>query len=184
MITRFMTHKKTLLFAVYNRWIMDSIFRPIWSFIHPDKGLLQWRTFGHHFVNDLFYDQIFSPFSLIFVCLVYQSYINVLDDQLNRWVKGQIYQLNRSEDFRCIIKYGGTSFIMENKLGSLITEIRDQKRPNYILSRFYETYFDPFFGSSRYNIQIYTDDLPDPLYILALSALDSRIVQRRVRFIP
>ena len=123
-------------------------------------------------------------FSLKFFYLVYQSSINILDDQLNQWVRGQIYQLNRSDGFRCIIKYGGTSFVMENRFGSLITEIRDQKRPNYILSRFYQTYFDPFFGSSRYNIQIYTDDLPDPLYILALSALDSGIVQRRVRFIP
>lgn len=137
---------------------------------------------------------IWSPFSKCFsfpsslalkiLYLVYQSYINVLDDQLNRWVKGQIYQVNRSEDFRCIIKYGTSSFLMENKFGSLITEIRDQKRQNYVLSRFYQTYFDPYFGLSRYNIQIYTDDLPDPIYILALSALDSRTMPGRVRFIP
>lgn len=62
---------------------------------------------------------------------------------------------------------------MEHKFGSLMTVIRDQKRQNYILSSFYQTYFNPYLGSSRDNIQIYMDNLPDPIYILALYALDS-----------
>jgi len=73
---------------------------------------------------------------------------------------------------------------MENKINSLTTEIRDAKRPNYILSRFYQTYFNPLFRSSKYNIQIYTDDLPDSIYILALSALNSNNIKRRIHFIP
>jgi len=73
---------------------------------------------------------------------------------------------------------------MENKIGSLITEIRDQKRKNYILTRFYKIYENPFFGSSKYNIQVYTDDLPDPIYVLALYALDSiAITKRKNKFI-
>lgn len=58
-------------------------------------------------------------------------------------------------------------------------EIRDAKKPNYILNRFY-----PVFGTSKYNIQIYTDDLPDPIYILALSAFNSNTIKRRITFIP
>ena len=52
------------------------------------------------------------------------------------------------------------------------------------LQRFSQTYFHPLFGSSKYNIQIYTDDLPDPIYILALYALDSTIPKRRIKFDP
>jgi hypothetical protein len=73
---------------------------------------------------------------------------------------------------------------MENKLGSLITEIRNQKRPNILLTKFSQTYFNPLFGSSKYNIEVYGNDLPDPIYILALHALDSTTLKRRIKFLP
>jgi hypothetical protein len=99
-------------------------------------------------------------------------------------MKGQIFQRYRSQGFQFTIKYGNKSYIMENKISSLITEIRDGKKPSYILTRFYQTYFNPFFGFSKYNIQVHTDDLPDPIYILALYALDSTTIKRRIPFIP
>jgi hypothetical protein len=94
-------------------------------------------------------------------------------------MKGIIYQSYHPQGFRFTIKYGEKYYFMENKIDSLITEIRDAKKPNYILTRFY-----PLFGSSTYNIQIYNDDLPDPIYILALSAFNSNNIQRRITFIP
>ncbi len=136
--------------------------------------MLQLEIFGHHFV---IYFVIYLFF--IYLSLVYQAYFNVLDDQLNKWMKGQIYQSYYPQGFRFIIKYAEKYYFMENNINSLITQIRDAKRPNYILTRFY-----PLFGSSKYNIQIYTDDLPDPIYILALSAFNSNIIQRRITFIP
>jgi hypothetical protein len=73
---------------------------------------------------------------------------------------------------------------LENPRGSLITEIRDIKKPNYTLTRFSQTYTNPLFASSRYNIQIYQEDLPDPIYILAIYALDSTNRRNRIKFIP
>lgn len=73
---------------------------------------------------------------------------------------------------------------MENKFNSLITQIYNVNKANYILSRFYENSLNPFFESSKYNIEIYTDDLPDPIYILAVYALDSISIKRKIRFIP
>ncbi len=133
--------------------------------------MLQLETFGHHFVIYIF------KFGFYFFCLVYQAYLDVFDDQLNRWMKGQIYQSYYPQGFRFTIKYGEKYYFMENNMNSLITQIRDAKRQNYILTRFY-----PLLGSSKYNIQIYTDDLPDPIYILALSAFNSNIIQRRFTF--
>jgi hypothetical protein len=52
-----------------------------------------------------------------------------------------------SEGFRFTIKYGEKYYSMENKINSLITEIRDAKKANYILTRFYQTYFNLLFGS-------------------------------------
>lgn len=62
---------------------------------------------------------------------------------------------------------------MENKYGSTITEIRDEKNSNYILTRFYQTSFSQKSPNSKYKIEIYKNDLPHPLYILSLYALDS-----------
>ncbi len=145
--------------------------------------MLQLEIFGHHFVI-YFYNYLFFFFPKKFSILVYQGYFNVLDDQYNRWITGQISQRYYSQGFRFIIKYGRKYYLMENKIGSLITEIRDQKRKNYVLTRFYKIYENPFFGSSKYNIQVYTDDLPDPIYVLALYALDSiAITKRKNKFI-
>ncbi len=44
---------------------------------------------------------------------------------------------------------------MENKINSLIMEIRDAKKPNYIPTRFYQTYFNPLFRTSKYNISTF-----------------------------
>jgi hypothetical protein len=87
--------------------------------------LLQLETFGHHFVIFVFkfiYFQIW-----IFFFLVYQAYFYVLDDQLNKWMKGQIYQSYYPQGFRFTMKYGEKYYFMENNIKSLITQIRDAK---------------------------------------------------------
>jgi hypothetical protein len=91
--------------------------------------LLQLETFGHHFVIFIF--KFGSSFFL-----VYQTYFYVLDDQLNKWMKGQIYQSYYPQGFRFTIKYGEKYYFMENNINSLITQIRDAKRQNYIQTRF------------------------------------------------
>lgn len=112
--------------------------------------------------------------------LAYQGYFNVLDDQLNKWINGEIIENSSSDGFKFTIKYGNKLYIMENKFNSLITQIRDAKKPNYILTNFYRNNLNPFINSPMYNIRIYTNDLPDPIYILALYVLDSTFIQRKL----
>ncbi|CAF1358469.1 unnamed protein product [Adineta steineri] len=115
---------------------------------------------------------VWSPF-------LYQSYFNVFDDQLNQWMPGQITQRYRPQGFRFTIGYGGHIYTMENKVGSSIIDVKDELRPNYILTRFYQTNLNPLFKSFKYDIQVYRDDLPDPIYILALYALDTVTYQKK-----
>jgi hypothetical protein len=136
--------------------------------------------FGHLFVR--FYLIIFLINRISF--LVYQGYFNVFDDQLNEWMIGRISQRSHPQGLTFTIEYEGRVYTMINRIGSSITDIRDSRRSNLILTRFSQTYLDPIFGSSKYKIQIYTDDLPDPIYILALYALDSIKPKRRIQFIP
>lgn len=65
-----------------------------------------------------------------------------------------------------------------------MTYIRDEKRPTHLLTRFQQTYLDPVTGSLKYNMRVYTNDLPDPIYIMALYALDSMTSRRRIKFNP
>ncbi|UJR24702.1 hypothetical protein I4U23_006076 [Adineta vaga] len=120
---------------------------------------------------------IWSPF-------LYQGYFNVLDDRLNQWMNGYVYQRYRPQGFRFAIEYGGHSYIMENRIGSSITEIRDEKKPNYLLTRFHQTYIDPITGSLKYNVKVFTDDLPDPIYMMALYAYDSITSKRKNKLRP
>ncbi|CAF1350155.1 unnamed protein product [Adineta steineri] len=115
---------------------------------------------------------VWSPF-------LYQSYFNVFDDQLNQWMPGQITQRYRPQGFRFTIGYGGHIYTMENKVGSSIIDVKDELRPNYILTRFYQTNLNTLFKSFKYDIQVYRDDLPDPIYILALYALDTVTYQKK-----
>ena len=58
---------------------------------------------------------------------------------------------------------------MEQKFRSPFIDIRDESRSNLLLSRF----FPKASQSSKYHLQIYTNDLPDPLYILGFSHFNS-----------
>ncbi|CAF3025515.1 unnamed protein product [Rotaria socialis] len=116
--------------------------------------------------------------------LMYQAYMNILDDQLNQWVIGKIYQRYHSGALQFRIDYRGKFYIMENKFGSLITEIRDEKKPDYILTHFYRASSNVMYPSSKYKIQVYKNDLPHPIYILALYALDSITFNKRIKLIP
>ena len=57
---------------------------------------------------------------------------------------------------------------MEHKAFSLTTEIRDEQQPYYILARIKMR----LTWLNRYDLQVYTDELPDVLYFLALAAYD------------
>jgi hypothetical protein len=57
---------------------------------------------------------------------------------------------------------------MEQKAFSFTSQIRDEQQPYYILARIKMKLAWP----NRYDLQVYTDDLPDVLYLLALAAYD------------
>jgi len=60
---------------------------------------------------------------------------------------------------------------MEQKAFSLTTEIRDEQQPYYIHARI-KMRLTSVVWSNKYDLQVYTDELPDVLYLLALAAYD------------
>jgi hypothetical protein len=60
---------------------------------------------------------------------------------------------------------------MEQKPLSLTTEIRDEQQSNYILARI-RIRLASILLPNKYDLQIYTNELPDVIYLLALTAYD------------
>ncbi len=68
---------------------------------------------------------------------------------------------------------------MEYQAFSLTTEIRDEQQPNYILARI-RMRLSSMLWSNKYDLQVYTNDLPDAIYLLALAAYDyNNVVTKR-----
>ena len=106
--------------------------------------------------------------------IVYDAGIEVFDLSYNQWIPGKISQTFPGYRFRFIIQYVNRRLIMEHKVFSLTTEFRDEQQPSYVLARF-RMRLSSVVWSNKYDLQVYTNDLPDLIYLLALAAYDYNI---------
>jgi hypothetical protein len=107
----------------------------------------------------------------LFLPIVYDAEIQVYDLLYNQWIPGKISQAFPGYLFRYIIQYANRRLIMEHRVFSLTTEIRDAQQPDYVLARF-RIRLTSVVWSNKYDLQVYTNELPDVIYILALAAYD------------
>jgi hypothetical protein len=103
--------------------------------------------------------------------IVYDAEIQVYDTVLNQWIPGRISQAFPTYRFRYYIQYGNRRLIMEHIAFSLTTEIRDERQPNFILARMSKRLVS-IIWSNKYDLQVYTNELPDTIYLLAIAAYD------------
>ncbi len=103
--------------------------------------------------------------------IVYDAEIQVYDTVFNQWIPGKISQTFPIYRFRYNIQYGNRRLILEHKAFSLTAEIRDEQQPNYILAQM-RTRLSSFIWSNKYDLQVYTNELPDIIYLLAIVAYD------------
>lgn len=103
--------------------------------------------------------------------------MRIYDDHYHRWITGQIINL-QSPSLRLRIDYNGIQYLMENQYQSEIIQIRNEKRREILLTRFYPRFRYPFSSSfslkNNYQLEIYSNDLPDQIYILALALFNDR----------
>ncbi len=103
--------------------------------------------------------------------IVYDAEIQVYDNVFNQWIPGKISQAFPTYRFRYHIQYGNRRLIMEHKAFLLTTEIRDEQQPNFILARMRKRLVS-YIWSNKYDLQVYTNELPDTIYLLAIAAYD------------
>ena len=66
---------------------------------------------------------------------------------------------------------------MEQKSFSLTTEIRDEQQFNYVLARIRIRLVSAVWAN-KYDLEVYTNELPDVIYLLALAAYDYNHAER------
>jgi len=96
----------------------------------------------------------------------------------NQWIPGRISQTFPAYRFRYNIQYANRRLIMEYKAFSLTTEIRDEQQLNYVLARIRQR-LSSMLWSNKYDLEVYTNELPDIIYVLALAVYDYNNTERK-----
>lgn len=94
----------------------------------------------------------------------------IYDDQYDQWFQGSIIEQIKSQQIEFQLEYLNKYYRMEIKPLTFIIEIRQLNRTNLLLSRFVpQIKFnqEQIHQSLKYQIEIYTNRLPDPFYFLA-----------------
>jgi hypothetical protein len=116
--------------------------------------------------------QVIAKLNKNFKLFLYKATISILDPHSNKWINGTIRE-----------KFGG-SFIIEwnghkvkilHYFASWTSEFRDEN-DGKVLAR-YDKKLISLVWASKYELKVYSDKLPDAIYILGLVARDHKTTQ-------
>lgn len=102
--------------------------------------------------------------------LLYKANISVFDTKLNQWIDGQIRKHFTFFDDKYTIEWNGKTIIMETKFASLTTEFRYQNQEIKLAS--FSKRLISFVWSNKYDLELFSNELPEAIYIMALAAKD------------
>ncbi|CAF4024394.1 unnamed protein product [Rotaria sp. Silwood1] len=115
-------------------------------------------------------NQVIAKLNSRWDILLYKATISIFDSQSNQWIDGQIRQHFKLFGDKYTIEWNGESIVMETKFASFTTKFRDQNQDN-ILAKFRMRWFSVL-GSNKYDLEIFSRQVPDSIYIFALAAKD------------
>jgi len=99
--------------------------------------------------------------------LTYKAEIALLDSQTNQWINGLIQQNFQLIGTLCNIDWNGYHITMENDIASLTSKFRDTN--GQLLAQF-RLRPATIFVANKYDLQIFSNQYPDQLYLLGLAA--------------
>lgn len=100
---------------------------------------------------------------------LYQAKFSILDPTSNKWIDGQIQKKLSFYVDQYLIEWNDRKIMMETKIASFTSEFRDENQQ--ILAR-YRMRWSSLIWSNKYDLEIYSNEFPESLYILALAAKD------------
>ncbi|CAF2155679.1 unnamed protein product [Rotaria magnacalcarata] len=101
---------------------------------------------------------------------LYAANISIFDSPSNQWINGSIHKNLAFFGDKYTIVWNGKVIVMETKFASLITKFHDQQQGN-LSAKFHKRWIS-FVWSDKYDLEIFSKEIPDTLYMLALAAKD------------
>lgn len=99
-------------------------------------------------------------------------HLSLLDEKTGQWITGSMKaHLTLLKHFQYTIDLNGRKISLEKDLLSSHATFRDTSQGNMLLARYQREFFSPV-TATTYGAQIYSNDLPDGLYLLALAWTD------------
>lgn len=109
---------------------------------------------------------------------LYEGTLEILDPQSQQWVTGKISQNLKLLNHKSIIEWNGKKMSMEHSVASLTTRFLDENR-NGQLAAEYIVSLSSVVWATKYTMKIYSNDIPDVVYMLGLSVRDFITTQHR-----
>jgi hypothetical protein len=113
--------------------------------------------------------------------------ISLLDDKTGQWITGSMKKhITLLKQYEYTIEFNGRQISMIKELLSAHTNFRVGSQDGNLLARFQREFFSPI-TATTYGVQVYSNTIPDGLYLLALTWADIGrsesygIKQRRIR---
>ena len=99
-------------------------------------------------------------------------HLSLLDDKTGQWIAGTMKgNLKFTKHFQYTIEFNGRKILLEKELLSPHATFRDISQGDVFLARYQREFFSPI-TATTYGAQIFSNDIPDGLYLLALAWTD------------
>jgi hypothetical protein len=108
--------------------------------------------------------------------LVYQATLEITNTDSQRPIRGTIIQNLQLLGVKYTISWNEMTITMDNELASLTTRFYDEDANGIMMAQF-EKKLESFIFANQYNMEVYSDDVPDAIYLLSLAAKDHNLLK-------
>ena len=109
---------------------------------------------------------------------LYEGTIEILDSQSQQWTTGTISQNLKFLNHRSTIEWNGRKISMEHSIASLTTRFFDENQNGQLVAE-YVVSLSSLVWANKYTMKIYSNNIPDAIFMLGLSVRDFIITQHR-----
>ncbi|CAM4982988.1 unnamed protein product [Rotaria socialis] len=106
-----------------------------------------------------------------YATMIYKARFAVFDDSTEQWANGTIFQHFKLVDMKFTIEWSNRRISMASDAFSFVTRFYDEKEPSKVLAQFTKRITSYLFVS-KFDMEIFENDLPDALYLLCLAVRD------------
>ena len=166
------------------RDILNGVKAPEFSIFDKTGKILQYRIEsrynGLHSVELVAYPskQVVARLKNKITWLLYEGTVEILDAQSQQWSTGKISQNLQLLNHKSTIEWNGRRLLMEHSIASLTTRFSDENQNGQLLAE-YILSLSSVVWANKYTLKVYSNDIPDAIYIFGLTVRDYLGTQRK-----